>query len=165
MEDSDMRRLEEKMKLANLQIDKRLATMEKTTEELQKNLRNVTEEIVELQNEQGQVLTQATRAENTVNEIVDIADQFKNLRKAFVEMSSKFRNMPTDDVRQMVESLSERVSEMEINVTTKGPEDFSQKMSEINVRFDVINKRLVEIVSKIETLERQIAISSPIILD
>ena len=146
MNGDDFKRLEDKMKLANLQIDKRLAMMEEEISILQGKLRNVTEEVVALKSshkaQQAPSITAGDVAEfseqlkhlrevteqmaevkpvQAVPDISDLVGQFRELKSAFNDMREKFLAMPTENLKPTIEALSQRVASLERQIVASSP--------------------------------------------
>lgn len=165
MDENELRRLEDKMKVAHLQIDKRLSTLEENYDDSRKGLHNVTEEIISLKSRQDKVAANMGAAEKAIREIKDISNQFRELRRAFGEMSSKFRSMPqpSGSMKPDIDVMSERLAETEksIAATNSSVESMLDRLAEIagmEKKLDAINHRIT-------VLERQVALSSPVIMD
>lgn len=114
-----MQRLEDKVKLANLQIDKRLATLEIEIETLKKEVRNIKEEFVAMKS--GQKAPQPIVQSVTVADINELAEQFKELRTAFMEMRLRLTNLPAEDLKPAINELAKRLETLEKQVATSNP--------------------------------------------
>jgi archaellum component FlaC len=105
--DGDLQRLDDKMKLANLQIDRRLAIVEEGLAEVQKNVRNVTEEVVGLKNRPA--------------DLSGLSEQFSQLRASFTDLRNKLEHVPVDDLRPEIEKLSKRLEALEKQMVLSVP--------------------------------------------
>ncbi|MBU5557640.1 MAG: hypothetical protein QW751_01460 [Candidatus Aenigmatarchaeota archaeon] len=115
----ELQRLEDKVKLANLQIDKRLATLEIEIETLKKEVRNIKEEFVAMKS--GQKAPQPIVQSVTVADINELAEQFKELRTAFMEMRLRLTNLPAEDLKPAINELAKRLETLEKQVATSNP--------------------------------------------
>ena len=110
----DLTRLEDKVKLANLQIDKRLATLEASMEELEKSMRNTTEEIVKIKNSMARSATPSM----TGDDLSDLAEQFRQLRAAFTDLRTRLEregSIPDiDELSKRVDALEKQLSAVPI---------------------------------------------------
>jgi len=146
MNGDDFKRLDDKMKLANLQIDKRLAMIEEEISILQGKLRNVTEEVVALKSshkaQQAPSITASDMADfadqlkhlrevteemaemkpvQAVPDISELMGQFRELKSAFNDMREKFLAMPTADLKPTIDALSQRVASLERQIVASSP--------------------------------------------
>ena len=116
MDGEDSRRIEEKMKLANFQIEKRLATLEEEMGEIKDNVRNVTEEIVYMKNS----LSKTEKVQPLSSDISDLTKQFKDLRASFNDVRSKFANVGPSE-RQDIDAILKRIEKLEKRIALGVP--------------------------------------------
>lgn len=114
--DDELKAFDEKMKLTNLQIDKRLAILEEELAEIRENLRNVTEEIVSMKNS----LSKAEKAQPISSDIADLTKQFRELKAAFNDIRSKLTNMPVGEKPDM-NAFLKRIEKLEKKIALGVP--------------------------------------------
>ena len=153
----DLRRIEEKQKLTNLQIDKRLSQIEialdnKTpvspipadTSKIERDIFELKEQIVMLKTEKRVELEKMTEIANKFNFSL-IAEEFRNLRKSVDDLRVKFSDKIStiESAQEQMRAFSGTKIEADIDSVQSTVLAIKNDMKRLERRIDILEQNFV----------------------